>query len=102
VLLASLLDDAEACGLASLISFAASRARAREVDGRFVPLEEQDPAAWDDGLVADGERLLARAPPCSASARASRSAGSSSRPRCRRPTPRGGAPGGSTGTACCG
>src|SRR5690606_17527012 len=61
VLLASLLDDAEACGLASLISFAASRARAREVDGRFVPLEEQDPAAWDDGLVADGERLLARA-----------------------------------------
>jgi RNA polymerase sigma-70 factor (ECF subfamily) len=42
VVLASLLDDAEACGLASLISFAASRAAAREVDGVFVPLEEQD------------------------------------------------------------
>ena len=61
VLLASLLDDAEACGLASLISFAASRAAAREVDGMFVPLEEQDPAQWDPGLIADGERLLQRA-----------------------------------------
>src|SRR5690606_19758625 len=47
VLLASLLDDAEACGLASLISFAASRARAREVDGVFVPLDEQDVARRD-------------------------------------------------------
>ena len=61
VLLASLLDDAEACGLASLISFAASRAAAREVDGVFVPLEEQDVTRWDPGLIADGERLLQRA-----------------------------------------
>jgi len=37
VLLASLLDDAEACGLASLISFAASRAAAREVDTPSTP-----------------------------------------------------------------
>ncbi|HEY6933862.1 MAG TPA: DUF6596 domain-containing protein [Marmoricola sp.] len=61
VLLASLLDDAEACGLASLICFAASRAAAREVDGVFVPLEEQDVARWDPELIADGERLLRRA-----------------------------------------
>lgn len=61
VLLASLLDDAEACGLASLISFAASRAAAREVDGVFVPLEDQDVTRWDPGLIADGERLLQRA-----------------------------------------
>ena len=61
VLLASLLDDAEACGLASLISFAASRAAAREVDGVFVPLEEQDVTRWDAELIADGERLVQRA-----------------------------------------
>lgn len=61
VLLASLLDDPEACGLAALISFAASRADAREVDGVFVPLDEQDVERWDPGLLADGERLLARA-----------------------------------------
>lgn len=61
VLLASLLDDAEACGLASLISFSASRAAAREVDGVLVPLEEQEMSQWDPGLIADGERLLQRA-----------------------------------------
>ncbi|HET7387747.1 MAG TPA: DUF6596 domain-containing protein [Nocardioidaceae bacterium] len=61
VLLASMLDDAEACGLASLISFAASRAGAREADGVFVPLEEQDVARWDADLIADGERLVQRA-----------------------------------------
>lgn len=61
VLVASLLDDAEACGLASLISFAASRASAREVDGVFGPLDEQDVERWDPALIADGERLLQRA-----------------------------------------
>jgi RNA polymerase sigma-70 factor, ECF subfamily len=61
VLLASLLDDAEAAGLASLISFAASRAAAREVDGLFVPLEDQDVRRWDADLIADAERLLQRA-----------------------------------------
>jgi RNA polymerase sigma-70 factor (ECF subfamily) len=61
VLLASLLDDAEACGLASLISFAASRSAAREVDGAFVPLEEQDIMRWDAELIEDGQRLVQRA-----------------------------------------
>ena len=53
VLLASQFDDAEACGLASLISFAASRASAREADGRLVPLEEQDVTVWDAELGRD-------------------------------------------------
>jgi RNA polymerase sigma-70 factor (ECF subfamily) len=44
-----------------LISFAASRADAREVDGVFVPLEDQDMTRWEPGLIADGERLLQRA-----------------------------------------
>ena len=61
VLLASLLDDAEACGLASVICFASSRAAAREVDGVFVPLEEQDMSRWDAELIAEGGRLLQRA-----------------------------------------
>jgi RNA polymerase sigma-70 factor (ECF subfamily) len=61
VLLASLLDDAEACGLAALISFAASRADARQVDGVFVPLEEQDMRRWDAALIADAERFVQRA-----------------------------------------
>lgn len=61
VLLASLLDDSEACGLASLVSFAASRAAAREVNGVFVPLEEQDVRRWDAELIAEGERLVQRA-----------------------------------------
>lgn len=61
VLLASLLDDAEACGLAALICFAASRASTREVDGVFVPLEEQDASRWDADLITDAERLVQRA-----------------------------------------
>jgi RNA polymerase sigma-70 factor (ECF subfamily) len=61
VLLASLLDDAEACGLASMICFAASRATAREADGVLVPIDEQDITRWDGGLIRDGERLLGRA-----------------------------------------
>jgi RNA polymerase sigma-70 factor (ECF subfamily) len=61
VLLASLLDDAEACGLASLICFASSRAAAREVEGAFVPLEDQEVSRWDAGLIVDGERLAQRA-----------------------------------------
>jgi predicted RNA polymerase sigma factor len=61
VVLASLLDDAEASGLASLISFSASRAAAREVDGLVVPLDEQDTSRWDADLIDDGARLLDRA-----------------------------------------
>lgn len=59
--LASLLDEPEAQGLAALISFSLSRADARTVDGRYVPLEEQDTALWNGALIAQGERLLIRA-----------------------------------------
>lgn len=58
--LATLLEDeAEAWGLAACIAVSLSRAPAR--DGPYVPIEEQDPATWDAGLLAEGEALLRRA-----------------------------------------
>ena len=54
-------DDAEALGLAALISLSLSRRPARGTVGEFVPLDEQDPALWDVELIAQGERLLHRA-----------------------------------------
>ncbi|MGN6742607.1 MAG: RNA polymerase sigma factor [Amnibacterium sp.] len=58
-LLAELIpDDPEVLGLAALITLAGAR---DTHGGRFVPLEEQDPAGWDAGLLAEGERLLRRA-----------------------------------------
>lgn len=61
VLLASLLDDEpEAWGLAALLTLAQSRAPARTGDA-WPPLDEQDPAAWDAELIAEGEALLHRA-----------------------------------------
>jgi RNA polymerase sigma-70 factor (ECF subfamily) len=55
--LADLSNDPEALGLAALISFSMSRDRR----GDYVPLNDQDPSLWDRGLIAQGERLLARA-----------------------------------------
>jgi len=60
--LADLLpDDAEAQGLAALISLSLARRPARGLTDEFVPLDEQDPALWDAELVAQGERYLHRA-----------------------------------------
>lgn len=60
--LASLLtDEPEACGLAALIALSLARADARVVDGRYVPLDEQDPRRWDAALIARGEGWLRRA-----------------------------------------
>ena len=61
--LATLLDDEpEAYGLAALIAFSFSRAKARtDADGRFVPLEEQDTTRWDATLIARGDDWLRRA-----------------------------------------
>ena len=56
-LLASLLDDPEALGLAALLSLSMSR----RVYDAYVPLDEQDPALWDAALIAQGEALLHRA-----------------------------------------
>ncbi len=61
-LLAALLpEEPEALGLAALLSFSLARAAARGSVEVFVPLDEQDPAHWDAGLIARGERHLSRA-----------------------------------------
>jgi predicted RNA polymerase sigma factor len=44
--------DAEAHGLAALVQLSAARAPARlDVNGRFVPLADQDPALWNPQLI---------------------------------------------------
>lgn len=59
-ILAELLEaEAEAWSLAALIAFSLSRAAARS--GPFIPLEEQDPQRWDQGLIRTGEAYLRRA-----------------------------------------
>lgn len=59
VVLAALLeDDAEAWALAALVTSSLAR---RQPGGVFVPLDEQDPATWDELLVAEGEAYLRRA-----------------------------------------
>ncbi len=61
VLTATLLDsEPEAWGLASLLTFAQSRAMAR-ASTPWPPLDEQDTALWDGALIAEGELLLRRA-----------------------------------------
>ncbi len=61
VLTAGLLDtEAEAWGLAALLTFAQSRAPAR-VGTPWPPLDQQDTARWDTSLIAEGELLLRRA-----------------------------------------
>jgi predicted RNA polymerase sigma factor len=61
VLTASLLDsEAEAWGLAALLTLAQSRAPAR-VGDPWPPLHEQDASLWSAELIAEGEALLKRA-----------------------------------------
>ncbi|UUT35806.1 RNA polymerase sigma factor [Microbacterium elymi] len=61
VLTATLLDtDAEAWGLAALLTLAQSRAPAR-VGDPWPPLDEQDTTLWSRELIAEGEALLRRA-----------------------------------------
>lgn len=61
VLTATLLeDDAEAWGLAALLTLAQSRAPARVVVP-WPPLDQQDPALWDAALIGSGEAMLHRA-----------------------------------------
>lgn len=62
VTLADLLgDEPEAFGLAALICLSLSRTAARAIDGRSIPLDEQDTSLWDAALIEEGERHLARA-----------------------------------------
>ena len=62
-LVASLLpNEAEALGLLSLMLYAQARRDARrDAEGEYVPLAEQDPAAWDAALIDEAEALLSRA-----------------------------------------
>ena len=60
--LAELLpEEAEALGLAALISLSLARHPARGAGDEFVSLDAQDPSLWDAELVAIGERFLDRA-----------------------------------------
>jgi RNA polymerase sigma-70 factor (ECF subfamily) len=58
---ALLPGEPEAAGLAALVAHSEARAAARLVQGRFVPLPEQDPALWDRALIDRGEAWLAQA-----------------------------------------
>jgi RNA polymerase sigma-70 factor (ECF subfamily) len=61
-LVASLLpDEPEALGLLALMLHAEARRAARRLDGEYVPLAEQDPAAWNAALIDEAETLLRRA-----------------------------------------
>jgi RNA polymerase sigma-70 factor (ECF subfamily) len=62
-LVVSLLpDEPEALGLLALMLHAeARRAARRSPDGHYVPLADQDPAAWETRLIEEAERLLLRA-----------------------------------------
>lgn len=62
-LVASLLpEEPEALGLLALMLHAEARRRARrDANGDYVPLTEQDPAAWDAALIDEAEALLFRA-----------------------------------------
>jgi RNA polymerase sigma-70 factor (ECF subfamily) len=54
--------EPEALGLLALLLHAEARRRARRSDeGAYIPLAEQDPAAWDAAMIAEAEALLRRA-----------------------------------------
>jgi len=54
--------EAEALGLLALVLYAESRRRARrDASGEFVPLDAQDPLAWDIAMIEEAETLLRRA-----------------------------------------
>jgi RNA polymerase sigma-70 factor (ECF subfamily) len=53
--------NAEAWGLLSLMTFVEARRAARRVEGRFVPLGEQETSRWDLRSIAAAEETLAQA-----------------------------------------
>jgi RNA polymerase sigma-70 factor (ECF subfamily) len=59
VLLERLPEEPEVRGLLALMLHCEARRRARRVDGRFVPLSEQDPNLWIAEMIAEAERQLA-------------------------------------------
>jgi RNA polymerase sigma-70 factor (ECF subfamily) len=62
LVIALLPDAAEAMGLCALMLHAEARRQARrDQNGGYVPFAEQDPALWDEAMIADAEALLRRA-----------------------------------------
>lgn len=51
-------EDAEALGLLALMLFCESRIAARRVEGRYVPLAEQDTALWNLPMAREAEDTL--------------------------------------------
>ena len=52
-------DDGEAAGLLALMLLTEARRTARlSADGELITLDEQDRAAWDTALIAEGHRLV--------------------------------------------
>lgn len=51
-------EDAEALGLLALMLFCESRSAARRVEGRYVPLAEQDTALWNLPMAREAESIL--------------------------------------------
>ncbi len=61
VVATSLPDEAEAWGLAALLTIQHARSRARFAGGDLVLLRDQDRDLWDHDAIAEGERLIERA-----------------------------------------
>ncbi len=61
VVATALPEEAEAWGLAALLTIQHARSRARFADGDLVLLRDQDRSLWDASAIADGERLIERA-----------------------------------------
>ncbi|MBB5575290.1 MULTISPECIES: RNA polymerase sigma factor [Rhizobium] len=62
LIVALLPEQAEALGLLALMLYShARRGARRSAAGEFVPLADQDPALWDEGLIDEAEDLLIRA-----------------------------------------
>lgn len=63
VLHRSLPRDPETAGLLALMYLVEARAGARSIEGRLIPLADQDRNRWDTGLIARGVELLEQALP---------------------------------------
>jgi RNA polymerase sigma-70 factor (ECF subfamily) len=57
----ALPGEAEAWGLAALLTIQHARSRARFADGELVLLRDQDRSLWDHAAIAEGERMIERA-----------------------------------------
>jgi RNA polymerase sigma-70 factor (ECF subfamily) len=64
LIVALLPAEPEPRGLLALMLYAhARRAARRDPDGRFVPLDEQDTALWDETMIEEAEALMMQALP---------------------------------------